>query len=143
MVLADKQPAVFPSNPQATQPPRLLDREAMRARYDSLRNEETYVAWIRRFILVHNQRHPAEMGEREINHQPDLREGMGRIYLPEALARKYTAADREWGWQFVFPAAKHPVGLGCIVPSKPEGRIGKNPTECLDDKPLQAKRPRK
>jgi hypothetical protein len=38
-------------------------------------------------------------------HQQDLREGRGRGYLPEALARKYPGADREWVWQYVFPAA--------------------------------------
>jgi site-specific recombinase XerC len=27
------------------------------------------------------------------------------VYLPHALARKYPAADREWAWQYVFPAA--------------------------------------
>jgi integrase len=37
-------------------------------------------------------------------HEQDLRQGFGRVYLPEALARKYPSADREWGWQYVFPA---------------------------------------
>lgn len=37
-------------------------------------------------------------------HELDLREGFGRAYLPYALARKYPAADREWCWQYVFPA---------------------------------------
>jgi len=37
-------------------------------------------------------------------HQRDLDEGYGRVYLPYALARKYPNADREWGWQYVFPA---------------------------------------
>jgi integrase len=37
-------------------------------------------------------------------HQKDLREGSGRVVLPHALARKYNNADREWGWQWVFPA---------------------------------------
>lgn len=37
-------------------------------------------------------------------HQQDLREGAGRVELPDALARKYPNADREWGWQWVFPA---------------------------------------
>ena len=27
--------------------------------------------------------------------------------LPDALARKYPNADREWGWQWVFPASSH------------------------------------
>jgi integron integrase len=57
--------------PAAVRPgqPRLLDRvrEAIRARHYSLRTEESYVAWIRRFILFHGKRHPAEMGEAEIN----------------------------------------------------------------------------
>jgi integron integrase len=39
-------------------------------------------------------------------HESDLRQGFGRVYLPFALARKYPNASREWGWQYVFPAAK-------------------------------------
>ncbi|HKQ31357.1 MAG TPA: integron integrase, partial [Burkholderiales bacterium] len=39
-------------------------------------------------------------------HEQDLSEGYGRVYLPNALAVKYPNADREWGWQYVFPAAK-------------------------------------
>ena len=37
-------------------------------------------------------------------HEADVREGFGRVYLPYALARKYPNADREWAWQYVFPA---------------------------------------
>jgi integron integrase len=37
-------------------------------------------------------------------HQKDLAGGFGSVYLPEALSRKYPRADREWGWQWVFPA---------------------------------------
>jgi integron integrase len=36
----------------------------------------------------------------------DLRGGLGRVALPGALARKYPNADREWGWQWVFPASR-------------------------------------
>lgn len=36
-------------------------------------------------------------------HRKDLREGFGRVALPDALARKYPNADREWGWQWAFP----------------------------------------
>lgn len=42
-------------------------------------------------------------------HEQDLREGFGHVYLPYALARKYPKADREWGWQWVFPAPKRSV----------------------------------
>ena len=37
-------------------------------------------------------------------HDQDRREGHGRVYLPNALARKYPGAAAEWGWQYVFPA---------------------------------------
>ena len=49
-------------------PPRLLDRvrAALRTRHCSLRTEKAYVGWIRRFILFHDKRHPAEMGAAEI-----------------------------------------------------------------------------
>jgi integron integrase len=42
-------------------------------------------------------------------HRQDLTEGFGAVLLPDALARKYPAAEREWGWQWVFPAAKRSV----------------------------------
>jgi integron integrase len=38
-------------------------------------------------------------------HEKDLGEGNGRVYLPYALKEKYPNAYREWGWQYVFPAA--------------------------------------
>jgi integrase len=28
------------------------------------------------------------------------------VYLPDALARKYPNAAKEWGWQYVFPSGK-------------------------------------
>jgi integrase len=39
-------------------------------------------------------------------HESDLKRGFGQVYLPRALAQKYRNASREWGWQYVFPAAK-------------------------------------
>ncbi|MBI3006770.1 MAG: integron integrase [candidate division NC10 bacterium] len=60
----------FQANPvePRPQPPRLLDRvrEAIRTRRYSRRTEKTYIGWIRRYILFHGKRHPAEMGEAEI-----------------------------------------------------------------------------
>jgi site-specific recombinase XerD len=49
-------------------PRKLLDqvRDAIRLKHYSIRTEEAYVAWIRRFILFHDKRHPAEMGAPEI-----------------------------------------------------------------------------
>jgi len=48
--------------------PRLLERvrQTLRTRHYSRRTEEAYVGWIRRYILFHGKRHPAEMAEEEI-----------------------------------------------------------------------------
>jgi integrase len=47
---------------------KLLDRvrNVMRLKHMSLRTEQAYVSWIKRFILFHDKRHPAEMGADEI-----------------------------------------------------------------------------
>jgi len=39
-------------------------------------------------------------------HIKDLRDGYGHTSLPDALSVKYPNADREWGWQYIFPASK-------------------------------------
>ncbi len=48
--------------------PKFLDqiRSILRTRHYSLRTEEVYLGWIRRFILFHNKRHPREMGAAEV-----------------------------------------------------------------------------
>jgi hypothetical protein len=50
------------------QKPKLLDqvRYAIRTKHYSIRTEEAYVQWIRRFILFHNKRHPKDMGAKEV-----------------------------------------------------------------------------
>lgn len=37
-------------------------------------------------------------------HRADLKDGYGSVYLPFALKRKYPNADKELGWQYMFPA---------------------------------------
>lgn len=37
-------------------------------------------------------------------HDNDLSQGYGAVYLPHALSRKYLKANKEWKWQYVFPA---------------------------------------
>jgi integron integrase len=39
-------------------------------------------------------------------HAADLRRGLGAVALPDAVARKYPSASREWTWQWVFPASR-------------------------------------
>ena len=48
------------------------------------------------------QKHLAEVRKR---HQWDLEEGFGSVSMPLGFARKYPNAEREWGWQWVFPSA--------------------------------------
>ncbi|MBT3016979.1 MAG: integron integrase [Candidatus Thiodiazotropha sp. (ex Clathrolucina costata)] len=40
-------------------------------------------------------------------HSQDLEKGLGRVYLPVALDRKYPNASKELCWQFVFPASRY------------------------------------
>jgi integron integrase len=40
-------------------------------------------------------------------HEEDIRKGLGRVALPDALERKYPNAGKEWGWQWIFPATSH------------------------------------
>jgi hypothetical protein len=49
--------------------PKLMDRpyEAFRSRHYNRRKEQAYGHWVKRFIVFHNVRHPAEMAESEIN----------------------------------------------------------------------------
>jgi site-specific recombinase XerD len=46
----------------------LLDqvRRAVRVRHYSIRTEQSYLHWIKRFILFHDKRHPATLGEAEV-----------------------------------------------------------------------------
>lgn len=42
-------------------------------------------------------------------HGNDVKAGYGRVWLPDALARKYRAAAGEWAWQYVFPSSRRSV----------------------------------
>ena len=44
-----------------------------------------------------------------ILHEQDLKEGFGKVYLPFALAKKYPNAEREFAWQYVFPASNRSI----------------------------------
>lgn len=55
-------------NPVSPESPKLLERlrAEIRVRHYSLRTEQAYVDWVRRFVLFHNKRHPKEMGPSEL-----------------------------------------------------------------------------
>jgi integron integrase len=60
-------------------------------------------------------------------HEQDLFDGFGEVYLPNALERKYPNASREWGWQYVFPAAQRSI----------DPRSGKERRHHVDEQRLQ------
>lgn len=54
--------------PSARAPKLLLQlRQALRLRHYSRRTEQAYVHWVRRFVVFHRMRHPAELGDGEIS----------------------------------------------------------------------------
>ena len=57
------------STHQEQDKPKLLNRvrQLMRLRHYSLRTEEAYVGWIRRYILFHGKRHPIELDEKDVS----------------------------------------------------------------------------
>jgi hypothetical protein len=59
---------IAPLEPPPTSSPKLLDRVRwhLRVKHYSIRTEQAYLDWIRRFILFHHKRHPDTMGEEEI-----------------------------------------------------------------------------
>jgi len=112
------QPAWDPANP-----PRLLDqvRGLLRARHYSIRTEKAYVAWIRRFVRFHGNRHPNSMAEPEIG-----------AYLSKMAESKVSAStqnqalaallflyqqvlDRDLEWLGNMVHAKRPIRVPVVL----------------------------
>jgi len=95
--------------------PRLLDqvRAAIRLRHYSIRTEEAYIQWIRRYILFHNKRHPIEMGSPEINY-----------FLSHLASKKNVASSTQnqalCALVFLYKAVLHkdPGELGEVIWAK-------------------------
>jgi integron integrase len=66
-------------------------------------------------------------------HEQDLEDGFGAVYLPEALARKYPNAAREWSWQYVFPSSR----ISVDPRSGPGGESGLKRRHHIDESALQ------
>jgi hypothetical protein len=58
----------YPSNIVSGQPPKLLDqvRDKIRLKHYSIRTEQAYTDWIKRYILHFGKRHPRAMGAPEV-----------------------------------------------------------------------------
>lgn len=118
----------FRPNPAA----RLLDqcREVLRFHHFSYRTEQTYVDWIRRYILFHQKRHPKELGKEEIN----------RFLSHLALERQVSASTQNQalhallflyqdvlgtdpGWLDDFTRAKRPARLPEVLSREEVGEV--------------------
>ncbi len=78
-------------------------------------------------------------------HEQDLALGYGEVQMPYALARKYPHADREWGWQYVFPSgnrSKDPrtdfVGRHHLDEKNLQRRIRNAALRCEFNKPVSS-----
>ncbi len=91
---------------------KLLDqvKETIRLRHLSSRTEEAYLQWIKRYILFHHKRHPAEMGEIEI-----------RNFLKYLACEKYVSSSTQ------NQALNAIIFLYTQVLHKPLGAIGDVP----------------
>ena len=106
----------FRPNPAA----RLLDqcREVLRFHHFSYRTEQSYVDWIRRFIVFHNKRHPKEMGQMEIGRFLSHLAVAGQVSastqnqaLHALLFLYHDVLGTDPGWLDDFARAKRPQRL--------------------------------
>jgi integron integrase len=93
-------------------------REALRSRHYSPRTEKAYTLWVRRYIFFHGRRHPAEMGEREINE-----------YLTHlAVEEKVSASSQNQALAALLFLYRHVIGrevgeLGHVVRARKSTRV--------------------
>jgi len=105
-------------------PPRLLDRvrAAVRARHFSRRTEQAYVGWIRRFILFHDKRHPAEMGGPEVSKflsalavEGDVAASTQNQALSALLFLYRVVLEQDLPWLDDIVRAKRPARLPAVL----------------------------
>lgn len=67
------------------------------------KGQKDRITMLPEIIIPDLQKHLQEVKKQ---HQKDLKNGFGTVYLPYALCKKYPNANQEWIWQYVFPASK-------------------------------------
>jgi integron integrase len=112
--------------------PRLLDsvRSAARLRHLSRRTEKAYVGWIRRFVLFHDKRHPAEMGPGEITRflsvlatERNVSASTQNQALAALLFLYRAVLGREVPWLGELVRAKRPVRLPIVLSREEVGAV--------------------
>src|SRR6266705_126367 len=104
--------------------PKLLDqvRDAIRVKHYSIRTEQAYVDWIKRFILYHGKRHPAEMAEEEVAQfltylagDLDVASSTQNQALSALLFLYKNVLKHEIGWLEKVERAKKPAKLPVVL----------------------------
>lgn len=127
--------------PIPAQPQKFLDQFRAFIRLDgkSYATENTYVYWVRQYILYHQKKHPSTLGFFGMGYiivrdgkgakdrttllpkatipdlknqliivknllETDIKNGVGPVYMPYQLEKKYPDAGRSLAWQYVFPS---------------------------------------
>lgn len=115
--------AILPNHAAANKP-KLLDqvRDVIRRKHFSIRTEQSYVDWIRRFILFHNKRHPREMAEAEVTAFLTHLARHGRVAastqnqaLSALLFLYKQVLKQEIGWLEGVERAKRPARLPVVL----------------------------
>lgn len=115
-----------------TKPPRLLDqvRARLRLKHYSLRTEQAYVGWIRRFILANDKRHPREMGVAEVEGflsalavQGQVAAGTQNQALSALLFLYREVLSIELPWMETIVRAKRPQRVPVVLSRDEVGRL--------------------
>jgi integron integrase len=108
----------------STHKPKLLEqvRDVIRRKHFSIRTEQAYTDWIRRFILFHKKRHPLEMAEAEVTEFLTHLARVGQVAAStqnqalSALLFLYKEVLRqEIGWLDGVERAKKPARLPVVL----------------------------
>jgi integron integrase len=118
------------SSPPTSNKPKLLVqvREVIRRKHYSIRTEQAYCDWIKRFILFHHKRHPAEMAEPEITEflthlavKANVAAATQNQALSALLFLYREVLHVEIGWLDRVERAKKPARLPVVL-TRPEVR---------------------
>ena len=97
-----------PQNASSSKEKKLLDqvRDALRTKHYSYRTEQSYVDWVKRYILFHNKRHPRDMGV------PELQEFITHL----AAVRKVSASTQRQALSAILFLYRHVLNQPIEVP---------------------------
>ena len=104
--------------------PKLLDqvRDVIRRKHFSIRTEQAYTDWIKRYILFHRKRHPRDMGEEEVGEFLTHLARDGKVAastqnqaLSALLFLYKEVLKQEIGWLNNVERAKRPVRVPVVL----------------------------